>query len=113
MNKIYFYFLIQLILFVSCQNTNEDNIIPEDKMVNMLLDLSIIKSINNLNYEENQLIIAPDNFFILQKHNIDSLEWELNKKYYSERPKLLALIYGRVQDSLERKIDSLKNLKFR
>ena len=36
MNKIYFYFLIQLILFVSCQNTNEDNIIPEDKMVNVI-----------------------------------------------------------------------------
>ena len=77
MNKIYFYFLIQLILFVSCQNTNEDNIIPEDKMVNMLLDLSIIKSINNLNYEENKLIISTDNFFILLKHNIYSLKWNV------------------------------------
>ena len=113
MNKFCFYFLLVLIFFTSCQNKKDIDIITQDKMVNMLLDLSIIKSINNLNYEENQLIIAPDNFFILQKHNIDSLKWELNKKYYSERPKLLALIYGRVQDSLERKIDSLKNLKLR
>ena len=82
-------------------------------MVNMLLDLSIIKSINNLNYDKNQLIITPDDFFILQKYNIDSLNWELNKNYYSKRPRSLAIIYGRVQDSIEKKIDSLKNLKKR
>ena len=82
-------------------------------MVNMLLDLSIIKSINNLNYERNQLIISPEDFYILQKYDIDSLKWESNKNYYSERPKILALIYGRVQDSIEKKIDSLKNLKKR
>tara|TARA_B100001250_G_C19658982_1_gene726172 strand:+ start:203 stop:451 length:249 start_codon:yes stop_codon:yes gene_type:complete len=82
-------------------------------MVNMLLDLSIIKSINNLNYEKNQLIISPEDFYILQKYNIDSLNWELNKNYYSERPKILALIYVRVQDSIEKKIDSLRDLKKR
>ena len=82
-------------------------------MVNMLLDLSIIKSINNLNYERNQLIISPEDFYILQKYDIDSLKWESNKNYYSERPKILALIYGRVQDSIEKKIDTLKDLKKR
>ncbi len=85
----------------------------QDKMVNMLLDLSIIKSINNLNYERNQLIISPEDFYVLQKYGIDSLNWELNKNYYSERPKILALIYARVQDSIEKKIDSLKDLKKR
>ena len=113
MNKFYFCFLLKLIFFTSCQNSEGDNIIPQDKMVNMLLDLTIIKSINNLNYEENQLIISPEDFFILQKYNIDSLNWEINKKYYSKRPKRLALIYERVQDSIEKKIDSLKNLKKR
>ena len=61
-------------------------------MINMLIDLSIIKSINNLNYERNQLIISPEDFYVLQKYGIDSLNWELNKNYYSERPKILALI---------------------
>ena len=111
MKKFCFYFLFGLILLISCQTNKKVNIISQDKMVNMLLDLSIIKSINNLNYEKNQLIIPPEDFFILQKYNIDSLNWELNKKYYSKRPKLLASIYSRVQDSLEKKIDSLKNLK--
>ena len=111
MNKFYAYLLIQLFFFTSCIKRKEVNIVSQNKMVNMLLDLSIIKSINNLNYEENQLIISPEDFFILQKYNIDSLNWELNKNYYSKRPKLLALIYGRVQDSLKKKIDSLKNLK--
>ena len=111
MNKLYIYFLFELVLFSSCQKGGGDIIIPEDKMVNMLIDLSIIKSINNLNYEENQLIISPEDFFILQKYNIDSSNWELNKKYYSKRPKILATIYQKVQDSIEKKIDSLKNLK--
>ena len=113
MNKFYFCFLINLIFLTSCQNSKADDIIPQDKMVNMLFDLTIIKSINNLNYQENQLIISPEDFFILQKYNVDSLNWETNKKYYSKRPKLLALIYERVQDSIEKKIDSLKNLKKR
>jgi len=113
MKKFYFYFLLKLFFFTSCQNSKGDNIIPQDKMVNMLFDLTIIKSINNLNYEENQLIISPEDFFILQKYNVDSLNWETNKKYYSKRPKLLALNYEGVQDSIEKKIDSLKNLKKR
>ena len=111
MKKIFVYFLFKLILFNSCQTIKTENIISQDKMVNMLIDLSIIKSINNLNYEENQLIVSPEDFFILQKYNIDSLNWELNKNYYSRRPKILAIIYARVQDSIEKKIDSLKNLK--
>ena len=113
MKKFYFYFLLKLIFFTSCQNSKGYNIIPQDKMVNMLFDLTIIKSINNLNYEENQLIISPEDFFILQKYNVDSLNWETSKRYYSKRPKQLALIYERVQDSIEKKIDSLKNLKKR
>jgi hypothetical protein len=113
MNEFYFYFLLGLILLTSCQNSKGDNIIPEDKMVNMLFDLSIIKSINNLNYDENQLIISPEDFFILQKYNVDSLNLEMNKNYYSKRPKMLASIYRRVQDSIEKRIDSLKNLKKR
>ena len=108
-----FYFLLGLIFFISCKTKNDINIINQDKMVNMLIDLSIIKSINNLNYEKNQLIISPEDFYILQKYNIDSLKWEYNKSYYSERPKILSLIYARVQDSIEKKIDSLKDLKNR
>lgn len=111
MNK--FYFLLGLIFFISCKTRNDIDIINQDKMVNMLIDLSIIKSINNLNYEKNQLIISPEDFYILQKYNIDSLKWEYNKSYYSERPKILSLIYARVQDSIEKKIDSLKDLKNR
>ena len=111
MNK--FYFLLGLIFFISCKTRNDIDIINQDKMVNMLIDLSIIKSINNLNYEKNQLIISPEDFYILQKYNIDSLNWEYNKSYYSERPKILTLIYARVQDSIEKKIDSLKDLKNR
>ena len=111
MNK--FYFLLGLIFFISCKTKNDIDLISQDKMVNMLLDLSIIKSINNLNYEKNQLIISPEDFYILQKYNIDSLNWEYNKNYYSKRPKILTLIYARVQDSIEKKIDSLKDLKNR
>ena len=54
-NSVIFFlllFLIELILFTSCKKNNGDVIITQDKMVNMLLDLSIIKSINNLNYEK-------------------------------------------------------------
>ena len=111
MNKSYF--LLGLIFFISCKTRNDIDIINQDKMVNMLIDLSIIKSINNLNYEKNQLIISPEDFYILQKYNIDSLNWEYNKNYYSKRPKILTLIYARVQDSIEKKIDSLKDLKNR
>ena len=113
MNKFNYHFLLSLIFFISCKTKNDIDIIRQDKMVEMLLDLSIIKSINNLNYEKNQLVISPEDFYILQKYNIDSLKWEYNKNYYSERPKILALIYARVQDSLEKKIDSLKILKNR
>ena len=63
--------------------------------------------------EPNAVIISPEDFFILQKYNVDSLNWEMNKNYYSKRPKMLASIYRRVQDSIEKRIDSLKNLKKR
>ena len=48
MKKLQFYFILQLILFTSCQKSGSEIIISQDKMVNMLIDLSIIKSIYNL-----------------------------------------------------------------
>ena len=82
--------LLILITFCSCGFVNDenlvpDNLIPEEKMVDILYDMSLIsvsKGINKRILENNGM--KPKKY-ILKKYNIDSLQFVLSNEYYSSK----------------------------
>jgi len=73
-----------IILFVcGCVNTSKPkNLIPEDKMIDILYDMNMFQSIRSNDYKLlNSYDINPQNF-IYQKYDIDSLQLSESHKYY-------------------------------
>lgn len=122
--------LLTLVAFISsCSNSQKPkkpkNLISKEKMVDILIDVSIVnsaKGINKLTLEKNGVV--PEQY-IYKKYQIDSVQFILSNEYYTYHLKDYQDIIVKVNDSLsalksvlnvalekekleERKKDSLK-----
>ena len=116
MKKLILIFLI----FHSCGFTNDetlvpDNLISEEKMIDILYDMSLIsvsKGINKRILENNG--VKPKKY-ILKKYGIDSLQFVVSNEYYSKDLERYLKIYEEVLNKLETNreivIDSIENYK--
>jgi len=114
-------FLIFLFILSSCgfindnENHNSENLISQEKMIDIIYDMSLIsvsKGINKRILENNGM--KPKSY-ILKKYNIDSLQFVTSNEYYSKDLEQYLFIYEKVLEKLEfnRKIviDSIENYK--
>lgn len=92
-------------VFCSCQNIEEikkpDNLIPEDKMVEVLTELNLLNSAKNYNkriLEETG--IQPDKY-LYNKYDIDSLQLAESTTYYAKKYDEFEGIYQKVKQNLE------------
>ena len=97
--------LLIILVFISCQDIEKterpNNLIPENKMVEVLTELSILNSAKNYNkrfLEETGF--KPDEF-LLRKYNIDSLQLVESTNYYARNYTQFERMYERVQRNLE------------
>jgi len=112
--------LLILLIFCSCGFVNDENLVPdniiaEEKMVDILYDMSLIsvsKGINKSILENNGM--KPKKY-ILKKYNIDSLQFVLSNEYYSKDLERYLKIYEQVLNKLEMNrgiiVDSIENYK--
>ena len=106
MKKLIVLFMSLFIGFSSCKKEDgpkkPDNLISQDKMVDILIDLSLISSAKGVNKKliENNGI-TPDKY-VYQKHAIDSLQFSESNTYYAYFIDDYSDIYSRVKDSLNR-----------
>lgn len=98
--------LILLILFsFSCQDIEKverpESLIAENKMVEVLTDLSLMTSAKNYNRRMLEETGFKPQEFLYEKHNIDSLSLAASTKFYAQDPANLERIYTKVQRNLE------------
>ena len=114
-------FLIFLFILSSCgfindnENHNSENLISQEKMIDIIYDMSLIsvsKGINKRILENNGM--KPKSY-ILKKYNIDSLQFASSNEYYSKDLEQDLFIYEKVLEKLEFNrnivIDSIENYK--
>ena len=115
--KIKLAFLLLLVLG-ACQDVNiaskPKNLIPEDKMVDLLVDLQKLDATiqKNKTYFELRKVQAKD--LIYEKYQVDSLQVVESSNYYAENFTTNARIYEKVIVKLEAEkkvIDSLYDAK--
>ena len=97
------------------KNVAPDNLISEDKMIEILYDMSLIsvsKGINKRIIENNGM--KPKKY-ILKKHNIDSTQFVASNEYYSKDLETYLSIYEEVlkklQSNREIVIDTIESKK--
>ncbi|WP_250433257.1 DUF4296 domain-containing protein [Hanstruepera flava] len=98
--------MVSLFLCLACQDSQEPqkpkNLISKDKMVDVLIDLSILSSAKGVNkkvIEKNG--ITPDEY-VYKRHEIDSTIFAESNAYYSYYIDDYKHILTRVQDSLNK-----------
>ena len=114
MKKLAAFFGI-LILFSSCQGIQKsdepEDLIPEDKMVEVLTDISLLQGARSYNKElMNQKGINVEKY-VFEKYDIDSLQYIRSNRYYSENYKEYEDIYSKVKvrlESLKVEYDSIR-----
>tara|TARA_R110002050_G_scaffold94765_2_gene197211 strand:+ start:68785 stop:69345 length:561 start_codon:yes stop_codon:yes gene_type:complete len=82
------------------------NLISKDKMVDILIDVKLLSSVNNKNRKVLKDSGINRNTYVFEKHHIDSLQFALSNDYYAFHLKEYQEIYEKVKDSLE----TLKNI---
>lgn len=107
--------LTVVVLLFSCQDIREvekpNDLIPEQKMVEVLTDLSLINSAKNYNRRMLEGTGLRPNEFLYEKHNIDSLQLVRSTEYYANNPDQLERIYKEIQENLEEMQDKLEIIR--
>ncbi|QCE41473.1 DUF4296 domain-containing protein [Psychroserpens sp. NJDZ02] len=98
-------YILLVLLFVSCYGVQKpdkpDDLLSEDKMVDVLVDLTIMSSAKGINKRElENRGIMPDSF-IYNKHKIDSAQFVSSNDYYAYDIEKYNEMYVKVKTKLE------------
>ncbi len=95
-----------LVFLISCQSIEKlekpKNLIPEDKMAEVLIDLAIAKSARSVN---KKIFIEKGVHpvtYIYKKHQIDSTSFIESNKWYSANLEAYEQLFNRIKDSVEK-----------
>ncbi len=109
------FLVVGMMLLFSCQDVREverpHDLIPEQKMVEVLTDLSLINSAKNYNRRLLEETGLKPKEFLYEKHNIDSLQLARSTEYYADNPAQLERIYKELQNNLEEMKDQLELIR--
>lgn len=100
-------FILVGLLICSCKNNKitlperPDNLISEDKMVEVLYDMALVSAAKGVNKRimENKGIYPQS--YIYNKHGIDSMQFAISNEYYSYDIRTYQELYDRVRLKLE------------
>jgi len=101
MKKLLFPFFVTLIVVVSCNHSvvpPPENLIDENKMIDVLYDLSLLDAIKTQGI--NQQSYPSTTAFLKKKYNIDSITFANNTKYYASDIKNYKKMYDKVKERL-------------
>ncbi|MDX1362711.1 DUF4296 domain-containing protein [Arenibacter latericius] len=105
---------IILLFLISCNEEvvkKPNNLIPKDKMVTILYDVSLLNAGRSINQNVlNEYDIVPMEY-IYKKHNIDSLQLVDSDTYYASLPIVYEAIYTQVKEKIENEEKSINAKK--
>ncbi|WP_338732663.1 DUF4296 domain-containing protein [Mangrovimonas cancribranchiae] len=105
MKKISVYILCFMV-FSACNYSYKpekpENLIAKDKMVDVLMDISLLSSAKGVNKKKLENKDIHPETYIYKKHHIDSLQFVESNAYYASNGKVYEEILNAVTDSLKR-----------
>ncbi|ESU29728.1 hypothetical protein FLJC2902T_02020 [Flavobacterium limnosediminis JC2902] len=102
MKKIALFFV--LFAALSCGNgaiEKPENLLSEEMMVDILYDLTVLQSAENLNPVEFSQNNVKVNEMIYKKYNIDSISFAQSNRYYAADPHHYQKMFKKVVEKIE------------
>lgn len=111
--------LVILCICFSCSSEikrvkKPDHLIPEDKMVLILKDISILESYIKMKYPitaQNHKTMIKSVDLIFKKHDIDSVRFNDAMDYYGSHQEILQNINSRILESVNRELTEISAKK--
>ena len=108
LNTKYIYFLIIVVVLLSCSSNNNDlpnDIIPQDKMVEVVADIELTQALIKLKFSNKDSLINQSQLFneVYATYNTSEEQFNKSLAYYSTKPKVLDSIYVKVVTKLSEK----------
>jgi len=92
----------------ACQDVQKvekpDNLIPEDKMVDIIAEISLMQSARNYNKSIFEKTGIEPQKHILKKYKVDSLQIKRSSDYYADN----VSVYQRIYDSVKNRFEKMK-----
>lgn len=113
--KNYFKYTLFLLLITGCQELKKapkpDRLIPEAKMVNILVDLAKIDAAMTYNMRDFEKKGVDPKTYVYEKYGIDSAQLAKNNAYYIEDFKVNKRMYEEVRARLTKEKEQLDSLE--
>ncbi|WP_291867957.1 DUF4296 domain-containing protein [Maribacter sp.] len=102
------------VLFFACNEQlveKPENLIPKDKMVEILKEMVIVNVAKNTNITKFQENKIDPTTYVFKKFNVDSLQFVLSDRYYASKPDVYEAIYTEIDTLLKREKKVINDLK--
>jgi hypothetical protein len=115
--KYFILFFLIVTLFAACNQLvvqKPDNLIEEDKMVDIIYDLALLEAIKSSNPQSLVHRKINQATYIYKRHKIDSLQFDQSDRYYASDINNYSKMYERVGKRIENNktaIDSIAQSK--
>lgn len=103
--KLIFTILVLITTLVSCTKDGikkPDNLIEQNKMVDILYDISLLSAIKNQNSNPRDSLNINSNKYIFTKYKIDSLQFVNSNLYYAANYKTYKIMYDQIKARLDK-----------
>ena len=107
--RIVFLYVLTCLLLVSCTADTQvaipDSVLPQDKMVAVMVDVHLLEATMNLNVFNVDRTVAEEpapGFDVLKKNGITKQQFDESYNFYSQHPALLNDVYEMVLNELSR-----------
>ncbi len=102
-----------LLLFSCAEKVVEEpeNLIPKDKMTEILYDLAVLNStvsVNRMAFEKRGIEVMP---YLYEKHGIDSIQFVSSDLYYASIPLEYESIYTTIVERLEKEVKDIEDVR--
>jgi len=105
--KNFCFWSILCLLFFSCKDNEQlqlpKNVLSEEKYVKILIQEHILEGYINTqikNVDSAMALYTQEHLKLLQKFNIQSVNYDSTVTFYARNPKALQSVYAKVTDSL-------------
>ncbi len=97
--------LLGLALLVSCEEKiieKPNDLIPKERMTQMLYDLAVINAAKSTGSVTLELYFDSPTTFLFEKYGVDSMQFVSSDVYYASQPLVYESIYKEVAAKLEK-----------
>ncbi len=106
--------VLVLVIGTSCVEKiieKPDDLIPQEKMTQMLFDLAILNAAKSTNSSLLEVHFDSPTNFLMEQYGVDSLQFVKSDLYYASQPLVYEAIYKEVSAKLEKEKNRIEEAR--